>query len=187
MSYVGQRAGSDIEAAQMAEELEGDPEKLYGVLRSQGLSGDAQERFFSSLTGNTKEGKQYARGLNRGQVQNMPKLEFFGMDLLAGAGMQGSRMLAEADAKVAQKVQEDFIEALKGFTAVMARQGTRNAGLGTSMFSRAVMASSGALQQGVIEGTAAAGVGTVAAPFLGTAVGATGGFIHGVYDYLFGE
>jgi len=187
MSYVGQRAGSDLEAAEMAEELEQDPQRLYGALRSQGLSGDALDRYFSALTGNTREGKQYAKGLSRGQVQEMPKIEFMGIDLLGGAGMPGSRMLAEADAKVSQKVQEDFISALKGFTEVMARQGARNAGLGTSVASRGIMAASGALQQGIMEGSALGAAGTVVAPGLGTAIGSAGGFLHGVYDYLFGE
>lgn len=131
MSYVGQRAGSDLEAAQMAEELEQDPERLYGALRSQGLSGDALERYFSSLTGNVREGKQYARGLGRGQVKELPKLDFMGIDILGGA-MAGSAMIAEKEAVIDQEVMRNFTDVLKAFTEVLQRQGLSNVMVGST-------------------------------------------------------
>ena len=79
------------------------------------------------MTGNIREGKIYARGLNKGTVTSADATGAF-----PAAGVApGSTMIAEADAKVNQEIMKNFTDALREFTAVMGRQGVRNAVVGT--------------------------------------------------------
>jgi len=139
MSYAGQTAKSDLEAADIMEQLQQDPQRAYSALRSQGIGQEAIERYFASATGSVREGRILAQGLQRGEVKRAEDIEtvdIFGQKFKAfpEKGITpGLAEIAKAEGAVSEEVQKDFIGALREFTSVIKERGLRNVSVGETI------------------------------------------------------